>query len=342
LVRTALRNGVRIETEREVTDIAFTESSKYKFTISCKDGTSYESARLIIATGGLSYPGTGSTGDGYKWAEEAGHKIKPLFPSLTAIVPKGYKTIPENMIGKTDIKGHIDRSCPLSETGEYLCGIHLKNVTLTVYTDGNEIQNEFGDIDFTDGGIEGPIGFEVSRNCVKTIMNGGKINISIDMKPAVGIKVLTERISAFWKEISNDSRSTRLNFKEKYRILLGKLIPWELITGFIKCNSMPVSKSGNKIKDLNAAGVSELAAALKGWKFDIEGFVGYERSVVTAGGISSDGIVAKTMESKFRKGLYFCGEILDMDSDTGGYNLQTAFSTGYLAGISAAKNIAKD
>lgn len=359
LVETAVREGVKIETETTVANIETTAEGG--FNVECDDGRNYTCKALIIATGGLSYPTTGSTGDGYKWATKFGHTIKPCFPSLTAIVPKGYKDIGgqnpilderyvDEIKVETPLKGHIDRSTPLSSLGQFLCGVHLKNVSLSVYSDGRQIQNEFGDLDFTDGGIEGPIGFEVSRNCVKTIINGGKISLSIDLKPAVELIQIKDRVNGLWPGILSDPRSTRLNYKEKLRILLGKLMPWDVITGFLKCNpqllaNAPKPSRGNRYHSQEAAekiDAEQIAEALKNWKFDIEGFVGYERSVVTAGGIATDEIIAKTLESKLQKGLFFCGEVLDIDSDTGGYNLQTAFSTGLLAGQSAAKSLLAD
>jgi len=242
-----------------------------------------------------------------------GHSIRPLFPSLTAIVPEGYK----------DGKGHIDRSLPLSETGRSLCGNQLKNVGLSLIVDGNETQNEFGDLDFTDGGIEGPIGFKVSRKCVNAIINGSKVTAVIDLKPAVDQEDLHVRIGTLWNEISKDKRNVNKLYKDRFRILLTKVLPMSLIPAFTRMNPNADHKT--------------LAKALKNWKMDIAGYVGYERCVVTAGGVSLDEVTAKTLESKLVPGLYFAGEVLDLDADTGGYNLQTAFSTGYLAGISAAR-----
>ena len=312
LVDAATKAGAEIHCGREVEDIIRYEKG---FTVSCIGGTVYDCRKLVICTGGLSYPKTGSTGDGYRWAESMGHKIRPLFPSLTAIVPKGYK----EQAGK----GHIDRSTPLSETGKALCGNQLKNVSLTIFSDGNELQNEFGDLDFTDGGIEGPLGFKVSRKCVNSIINGSKVTAVLDLKPAVDVQDLSSRINTLWDEITKDRRNAQKQYKEKYRILLGKVLPMSLIPGFTKLNANTDHKT--------------LAKALKNWKFDLAGYVGYERCVITAGGISLDEITSKTLESRLVPGLYFAGEILDLDADTGGYNLQTAFSTGYLAGISAAK-----
>ena len=308
--------------------------SEGTFGIECTDGTEYTCRKLIICTGGLSYPKTGSTGDGYVWAEKSGHKIRPMFPSLTAIVPKGYKdfsTRPavslemtkKESVEMTDYKGHIHRSTPLSELGKMLCGNQLKNVGLTVFIDGNEAQNEFGDLDFTDGGIEGPIGFKVSRKCVNAIINGSKVAATLDMKPAVETEDLTVRISTLWNEVSKDKRNSQKPYKDRFRILLTKVLPMSLIPAFVRCHPNADHKT--------------LAKVLKNWKFEIEGYVGYERCVVTAGGVSLDDVTPKTLESRIIPGLYFAGEVLDLDADTGGYNLQTAFSTGFLAGISAAR-----
>ena len=310
----------------------------------------YNCKKLIIATGGLSYPGTGSTGDGYMWAEELGHSVESCFPSLTALVPVGYKDANplageikqafrgRTVYGKTKerriaplpkwyptFEKHIERVTPLSELGELFNGNNLDNVQLTLYINGQEAQQEFGDIEFTDGGLEGPLGFMVSRKAVKALNDGQKVSVSIDLKPAVELEKLDADIHAKWEEGINDDRSKGQSFPRLFRIMLGKLMPWNATLAFLKTNPK--------------VSVDSLAQAMKDWKLDIAGFVGFERCVVTAGGISTDEITAKTLESKKQPGLYFAGEVLDMDCDTGGYNLQMAFSTGYLAGESAAKAI---
>ena len=343
LVRAAEQAGAEVLCNKEVNRLSQTEGS---FTVGCADGSIYVCKKLIICTGGLSYPKTGSSGDGYRWAKEMGHAIRPLFPSLTAVVPKGYKDLSTTlemtggkgemtggkgeMTGEkgemTDGRGHIHRSMQLSEVGKMLCGNQLKNVGLSIFIDGNEAQNEFGDMDFTDGGIEGPIGFKVSRKCVNAIANGSKVTAVLDLKPAVEIEDLTVRINTLWNEVSKDKRNAQKLYKDRFRILLTKVLPMSLIPAFLKYHQNADHKT--------------LPKYLKGWKFDIEGYVGYERCVVTAGGVSQDEVTPKTLESRLIPGLYFAGEVLDLDADTGGYNLQTAFSTGYLAGISAGKQIA--
>lgn len=291
------------------------------FEVMTADGEKYTCKALIIATGGLAYPATGSTGDGYSWAREMGHSLTERFPSLTALVPKGYK-LPDQNIAK-DGRQHIDRSCPLSENGRLLCGNQLKNIGLSLIIDGNAVQDEFGDIDFTDGGLEGPIGFKISRRCVKALINGGKAAVCIDLKPAVSETELQHRIYGLWKNISEDKRSHGHSYNDKFKVLLGKLLPKDFIPAFLAAS--PKADHNN------------LGRCLKNMKLDIDGYVGFERCVITAGGIQTKELNPKTLESKFIHGLYFAGEILDLDADTGGYNLHIAFSTGYLAGQSAAK-----
>ena len=311
----------------------------------------YHCRKLIIATGGLSYPGTGSTGDGYMWAEELGHSVESCYPSLTALVPAGYKEATplsgeirqafrgRTVYGKTKerkiaplpqwyprFEKHIERVMPLTDLGELFNGNNLDNVQLTLSINGQQVQQEFGDIEFTDGGLEGPLGFMVSRKAVKALNDGQKVMVSMDLKPAVELEKLDADVHAKWEEVIHDERSKGQSFQRLFRIMLGKFIPWNITLAFLKTNPK--------------VSVDTLAATLKDWRLDIAGFVGFERCVITAGGISTAEITAKTLESKKQPGLYFAGEVLDMDADTGGYNLQLAFCTGYLAGESAAKALA--
>lgn len=327
LVRACHGAGVKIETEVEVKSVG------PGLEVTSVDGRKWTCSRLIIATGGMSYPTTGSTGDGYRFATDAGHTVTPLFPSLTALVPKGYK-----LVETKDL--HIDRSTPLSELGKSLCGVQLKNVGVQLFVEGSLAQSEFGDIDFTDGGIEGPVGFQVSRKAVKSMINGSRVSLVVDLKAGVPLSELTARVKELWQEVDKDPRSKRLHEKEKCRILLGKLMPWDLIPGFRAMNPGIVTLERRGRADTKLwVNLPTIAKCLKEWTFDIAGYVGYERAVVTAGGISTDEIIAKTLESKKHEGLYFCGEVMDIDSDTGGYNLHTAFATGLLAGQSAAKSL---
>lgn len=330
LVNACLSLGVKIETEAEVAGVAAAADG---FLLTLADGREWKCRRLIVATGGLSYPTTGSTGDGLRWAETLGHRIVPTFPALTALVPKGYK--------QTDGKSlHIDRGTPLDELGGKLCGNQLKNVQLSLHIEGTETDSEFGDVDFTDGGIEGPTGFQLSRKAVKALVNGSRVSLSLDLKPGVDLTELTVRVKELWSEIDKDPRSRRLREKERCHILLGKLMPWDLIPAFTAMNPGIITLERRGRTDSKVwVNLVTIAKALKSWRFDIAGHVGYERAVITAGGVSTDDFIAKTMASRIVPGLYFCGEVLDIDADTGGYNLQLAFATGALAGMNAAKSL---
>lgn len=247
---------------------------------------------VIVATGGLSYPTTGSTGAGYEFARDLGHSIRRTFPSLTAITPENY-----------------DRR---------LEGITLLNVTASLFVGHDSVACEFGELQFTDGGIEGPVGFKLSRKAVWAKDNGDKVSVSVDLKPAVPLDEFRGRVAALAEQAGVSSA----NFASKAPVLLRKLMPAPLVAPFI---------------DSNRLNLSNLAAAIKDWRFKIGGYVGYRRAVVTAGGVNLEEVNSRTMGSRLHPGLYFAGEVLDMDGDTGGYNLQIAFSTGALAAASAAE-----
>lgn len=257
---------------------------------------------VIIATGGLSYPTTGSDGDGYKFAENLGHTISPCFPSLTALMPKGYDSKLESLL--------------------------LKNVTLKLFTGKELIQEEFGDVEFTNNGLEGPLGLRISRKAVKALQNGEKVSVAIDMKPALSETQLINRIN----------REFDSNGKMKVSELLYRLLPKQLIETFLKLNKM----LPGKILSVQLPGeIYPIIETLKDWKMEIDNYTSFERCVITAGGVSMGEIVPKNMSSRIVKNLFFAGEVLDLDGDTGGYNLQIAFSTGYLAGKSASNMILK-
>ena len=330
LVNICLGKGVKIEYEACVQSV---EKTPDGFSLTLSDSRKYLCRKLILATGGLSYPSTGSSGDGFLWAKALGHTITPTFPSLTALVPKGYKL--------TESKDrHIDRSTPLSELGEKLCGVQLKNIELSLNIGEQKTENLFGDIDFTDGGLEGPLGFQLSRKAVKAMINGAKVCLKLDLKPGVELTELTQRVLQLWKEVDADPRSKRLREKEKCRILLGKLMPWDLIPAFTQMNpGIMTLQRISRTKTKLWVNLNSIAACLKSWVFPIDGYVGYERAVVTAGGVSLDEVVSKNLSSKLCPCLYLCGEVLDIDADTGGYNLQLAFCTGSLAGRGAALSL---
>lgn len=360
LQSTAESAGAKIMTGTEV--VSFAKQSD-GFCVETASGLEIGCKKLIITTGGLSYPSTGSTGDGYVWANELGLKLTATMPSLTALVPEGYKRFSESdKSDKSDKSGsqsggsyssqgewrsqssskqavsssskcHIDRSVPMSEWGSSLEGLQLKNVRATILIDGNEADSDFGDIDFTDGGVEGSLIFRLSRLAVKAMVNGSKVHLSLDLKPAVAVEKLENEIEKLWKSINFDSRSyIYVNgrkrpkpYSDRLKVLLYKLLPKEMVPAFFSSWHNP--------------DYSRLAERLKNWNLKIVGYVGYERCVVTAGGVCAEEFNAKTLEVKSVPGLYFAGEVLDLDADTGGYNLQIAFSTGRLAGQSAAKSL---
>lgn len=333
LVNACKGEGVKIETSCEVLDII---CGKDSFEAICREREHFIARRIIIATGGLSYPASGSSGDGFRFASQTGHKLLPVFPSLTALVPSGYK---DDGSGKR-LSGHIHRETPLSATGEKLCGIQLKNVGAKLVIQGNCVEDLFGDIDFTDGGIEGPLGFQMSRACIKALINGGKAAIILDLKPQVGADEVKARVNELWNSVCADPRSRNLREKEKCRILLGKLMPWDLIPAFTSCHPEILTLEKRGRRDTKVwVNLATIAKALKEWRFEIDGYVGWERAVITAGGISNDDMIPKTMESRKVHGMYFCGEVTDVDCSTGGYNLQAAFSTGFLAGASAVSSL---
>ena len=252
-------------------------------------------------------------------------------------MPEGYK---DGTAPGATLPHHIPRETPLSEFGQKLCGISLKNIGARLLVQDTLAGDEFGDLDFTDGGIEGPVGFQLSRKAVKSLLGGSKVVLELDLKSGVSLTELTTRIKELWDQIGRDPRSARLREKERCRILLGKLIPWELIPPFVAAHPEIITLERRSRTDTKVwVNLVSIAKALKCWRFKIAGFVGWERAVVTAGGVATDDLVPKTLESRKVSGLYFCGETIDIDADTGGYNLQLAFCTGYLAGQSAADSV---
>lgn len=257
------------------------------------------SSAVVVATGGLSYPSTGSTGAGYEIAKSFSHTIVDTFPSLTALIPDEY-----------DSKLH---------------GINLANVGVNLFVNNDIVQMEMGEINFTSNGIEGALGFRVSRKAIVALRNDQRVELVLDLKPALSLETLRERIKRDMVELKipkNREISTR-----SLKILLKGLMPSALITPFLN--------------QANGLTIDNLPYKLKDWRFKITSYIGYERAVVTAGGVSQKEIIAKYMRSRLNPNLYFAGEVIDIDGDTGGYNLQIAFSTGALAGECAAQQILK-
>lgn len=255
-----------------------------------------EAANVIIATGGVSYPATGSSGDGYGFAADLGHTIEPVRPSLTALVTT-----------------HPQR--------KYLEGLLLKNVRATLYIDNEPVREEFGEIGFSERGIEGAVALRMSRDAVDALIDERKVKMTLDMKPALTPEILRERIRREMAEMQPE---------EFFSELLRRLVPKPMVVPLAK--ELDVH-SRMYISKLTETEIERLITVLKGMTFPISDYAPFEYAVVTAGGVNCEEVNRYTMQSNIINGLYFAGEVLDLDADTGGYNLQIAFSTGHLAGL---------
>jgi len=253
---------------------------------------------VIIATGGASYPGTGSTGDGYHFGEVAGHTIVPIRPAL----------VPLTTAGKTAKK------CQ---------GLSLRKVHITVWTDDKQTDAGFGEMLFTHFGISGPVILTLSGKIVDSLRANKLVQVNIDLKPALDEQKLDARIR----------RDLDLNGKKQFQTILNRLLPKKLIPICIEQTRIPAEKVCHQITSQER---KQLCYWLKNFRFHITGHRSFKQAIITAGGVDTREINPRTMESIIVNGLFFAGEVIDVDADTGGYNLQAAFSTGWLAGQSAA------
>lgn len=260
--------------------------------------------KIILATGGKSYPLTGSTGDGYKMVEKLGHTVTKIKPSLV----------------------------PLETFEKYTCkemqGLSLRNIEIKLkdIEKNKIIYEDFGEMLFTHFGISGPTILSSSAHLVRyknidELLKNKKIKLSIDLKPALSEEKLDERILRDFNEIKN----------KQFKNSLDKLLPQKLINIIIERSGINPQKQVNEIKKEERRNLVKL---LKNFEVTIKGFRPIDEAIITSGGINIKEINPKTMESKIVNGLYFAGEIIDVDSYTGGFNLQIAYSTGYTAGIS--------
>lgn len=253
---------------------------------------------VLLATGGVSYPATGSTGDGHGMAYDAGHSIEPLRPSLVPLeveVPGGLK------------------------------GLALRNVELSLLVDGEVAERRFGEMEFTaDGVVGGAIVLQVSRTAVDAVSDGKRVELAIDLKPALSAEKLRNRLV---REIGT------LGGGATVKMLLQKLLPPQLRAVIARAADISLSKS---LGALSEADCERLVGALKAWRFPVRDYRPFTEAIVTAGGVDLAEVDPRTMESCKVRGLYFAGELLDIDADTGGYNIQVALSTGYLAAKSIA------
>ena len=303
LLKIAKNKNVTIERHTKVIDV-ITENNICKgVRVKNKEGKEHNifSDSVILCTGGKSYPATGSTGDGYSLAKKLGHTVNFLHPALVPLI----------------VEGNI---------AEMLQGLSLKNIKAILWVNGKKHREEFGEMLFAHFGLTGPVILTLSRFAVKALENQKKVEISIDLKPALDEQKLDNRLQ----------RELNENGKKQIRNVMKNLLPSKLIPVILQLAETDGFKESNQV---SAKERKKLRILLKDFRFKITGHRGYKEAIVTAGGVDLNEIDGKTMMSKIVKNLYFAGEIIDADAETGGYNFQIAFSTGWLAGKSAGKNL---
>ena len=289
---------VEIQCNSRVTEILVADGKVYGLKYMNKRGyiRKIEVANVIIATGGVSYPATGSTGDGYTFADRVGHTVESVRPSLTPLISNHPQI-------------------------EYIKDVWLKNVNAKLVIAGELVREEFGEMSFSDRGLEGAVILRLSRDAVDALLEEKSVKIELDLKPALTEEILRERIK---REVAE------MRPEDFFAELVRRLVPKPLV--------VPICKELDVHSHLYISKVSEkeferLIKVLKGWSFPISDYAPFQYAVVTAGGVSCSEVNEYTMESLKIKGMYFAGEVLDVDANTGGYNLQIAFSTGHLAGL---------
>lgn len=263
------------------------------------DGSFMEGDHVLVATGGLSYQSTGSTGDGYRFAEETGHKVKELSPSLVPLKTK---------------EDYIPR----------LQGLSLKNTELTIKSGKKVLFQDFGEMMFTHFGVTGPMILSASAHIGKQLQKSGELNAYLDLKPALTMEQLDARILREFEAGQN----------KQFKNVIGVLFPSSLTPVMLELGGISPEK---KIHDISREERIHFEELVKAFPFTINGMGEYKEAVITRGGVSVKDIQPGTMESRKVKNLYFIGEVLDLDAVTGGYNLQIAWSTAYLAAM-ALKN----
>ncbi len=256
---------------------------------------------VIIATGGKSYPATGSTGDGYELAKKLGHNIIPARPSLVPLVTSG-------------------------KEASMLQGLSLKNVNAVLWVNGKKVREEFGEMMFAHFGLTGPVILTLSRTAVDELLQKNKVEISLDLKTALNEEKLDKRLL----------RDLNENGKKQIENIFKLWMPQKLIPVFLESLNLNGKTEGHQMTSKQR---KKLVYLFKNFRFNVIDYRGFKEAIITAGGISTKEIESKTMQSKLVSNLYFAGEVIDLDANTGGYNLQIAFSTGWLAGESASKAI---
>ena len=293
-------NNIEIRTGKKV-DKLLIESGEIKG-IELNSGEKIFASKVILATGGKSYPVTGSDGDGYKMAKEVGHTVEKIRGSLVPLTGD-------------------QRLC------QSMQGLSLRNVKITIkdIEKNKKIYDDFGELLFTHFGVSGPTVLSSSAHLLRykdidNLLRENKIKLYIDLKPALSNEELDLRIRRDFEEVKN----------KEFKNSLEKLLPKKMIPAILELSGIDINKKVNSITKEERQKLVEL---LKNFEINIDGFRPVEEAIVTAGGISIKEINPKTMESKIISGLYFAGEIIDVDAYTGGFNLQIAYSTGFTAGL---------
>ena len=265
-------------------------------------GRMISGAAVIVATGGASYPATGSTGDGYRLARAMGHTIVPIRPALVPLETAG-------------------------DLAPRLQGLSLRNVRVRLRLNGKRVAELFGEMLFTHFGVSGPIILTLSKRAVDGLRQGQAVTISLDLKPALDEQELDERLL----------RDLRSHGKQRLRTVLKGLLPQTLIPVCLELTGISPDRLAS---ELTVYERRRLRAWLKDFRLEVTGYRPFAEAIITAGGVNTKEVNPRTMASRLVRGLYFVGEVLDVDGDTGGYNLQAAFSTGWVAGRAAAEWVA--
>ncbi len=294
-----VRNGLRRFIERagvEILEDRIINIEKEPFFL-CGEKGRYACDALIIATGGCSYPLTGSTGDGYAFAKKFGHSVRTPEPALVALLENGSSCVE-------------------------LMGLSLRNVNLSAFDcKGKLLYSAFGEMLFTHHGISGPLVLSASSLMERKDF---PCEVSIDLKPALSLEELDNRLLRDFEEFANKDSCNALD-----RLLPKKIIPQIIVRSGISPRL--------KVNQITRQQRSDLIDVIKNYKIIIKGKAGFEEAIITSGGVDVKDINPKTMESKLVRNLYFAGEVLDVDAFTGGFNLQIAYATGCLAGLSAGR-----
>ncbi len=295
----ALGQGAQVRMQSRVADILCTSDRVQGVVL--HSGERIAAEAVVVATGGASYPKTGSSGDGYRLAEKLGHTIVPIRPALVPLV----------------IAGSEPRA---------MMGLSLRNVEVRLLLDGEEAARDFGEMLFTHFGVSGPIILTLSGPAV-ALLGRGRLEMSINLKPALSLEKLDARLL----------RDLDRYGKRSYRNLLKGLLPQKMIDVVVARTGIGPEKPGHQITAEERGRLREL---LHDFRLTIVDHRSIDEAIVTAGGVDTREVDPWTMASRLVKGLYFAGEVLDVQADTGGYNLQAAFSTGFVAGQAAARFVA--